>query len=145
MAIQPATTVTLQPHLHPCSSVPSTTYTHTVSSEDFRWVNTHKHLHIQNLHTDTNTCTDINIKAFVFVFSFFSFFKDVRCVPGIAHPVVRSSEASEKRPFVCAYPGCSKRYFKLSHLQMHGRKHTGETMEFITLFPSSQTLNCSSS
>ncbi|XP_026176250.1 WT1 transcription factor b isoform X1 [Mastacembelus armatus] len=49
--------------------------------------------------------------------------QDVRRVPGIAHPVVRSSE---KRPFVCAYPGCSKRYFKLSHLQMHGRKHTGE-------------------
>uniref|UniRef100_A0A3Q3N0S8 WT1 transcription factor b n=1 Tax=Mastacembelus armatus TaxID=205130 RepID=A0A3Q3N0S8_9TELE len=48
--------------------------------------------------------------------------QDVRRVPGIAHPVVRSSE---KRPFVCAYPGCSKRYFKLSHLQMHGRKHTG--------------------
>ncbi|XP_029904568.1 WT1 transcription factor b isoform X3 [Myripristis murdjan] len=52
--------------------------------------------------------------------------QDVRRVPAIAPPVVRSSEASEKRPFVCAYPGCSKRYFKLSHLQMHGRKHTGE-------------------
>nr|XP_020471329.1 Wilms tumor protein homolog isoform X1 [Monopterus albus] len=52
--------------------------------------------------------------------------QDVRRVPGITHPVVRSSEANEKRPFVCAYPGCSKRYFKLSHLQMHGRKHTGE-------------------
>uniref|UniRef100_UPI0037E9A89A WT1 transcription factor b isoform X7 n=1 Tax=Semicossyphus pulcher TaxID=241346 RepID=UPI0037E9A89A len=52
--------------------------------------------------------------------------QDVRRVAGIAAPVVRSSEASEKRPFVCAYPGCSKRYFKLSHLQMHGRKHTGE-------------------
>ncbi|XP_051236476.1 WT1 transcription factor b isoform X2 [Dicentrarchus labrax] len=52
--------------------------------------------------------------------------QDVRRVAGIAPPVVRSSEANEKRPFVCAYPGCSKRYFKLSHLQMHGRKHTGE-------------------
>ncbi|KAM6980942.1 WT1 transcription factor b [Aplochiton taeniatus] len=51
--------------------------------------------------------------------------QDVRRVPGIAPPVARS-EASEKRPFVCAYPGCSKRYFKLSHLQMHSRKHTGE-------------------
>lgn len=59
-------------------------------------------------------------------FSFLSFVKDVRRVPGIGPPVVRSSEASEKRPFVCAYPGCSKRYFKLSHLQMHGRKHTGK-------------------
>ncbi|KAM7423977.1 hypothetical protein PAMA_000370 [Pampus argenteus] len=51
---------------------------------------------------------------------------DVRRVPGVAPPVMRSSEGNEKRPFVCAYPGCSKRYFKLSHLQMHGRKHTGE-------------------
>ncbi|KAI8489580.1 PREDICTED: Wilms tumor protein homolog [Branchiostoma belcheri] len=32
----------------------------------------------------------------------------------------------EKRPFVCPYPACNKRYFKLSHLQMHNRKHTGE-------------------
>ncbi|XP_029983133.1 WT1 transcription factor b isoform X2 [Sphaeramia orbicularis] len=52
--------------------------------------------------------------------------QDVRRVPGIANPVARTSEASEKRPFMCVYPGCSKRYFKLSHLQMHGRKHTGE-------------------
>ncbi|XP_029001194.1 WT1 transcription factor b isoform X2 [Betta splendens] len=52
--------------------------------------------------------------------------QDVRRVPGIAHPVVMSSEGAKKRPFVCAYPGCSKKYFKLSHLQMHGRKHTGE-------------------
>uniref|UniRef100_A0A671VIJ8 Wilms tumor protein homolog n=1 Tax=Sparus aurata TaxID=8175 RepID=A0A671VIJ8_SPAAU len=58
--------------------------------------------------------------------SIFRGLQDVRRVPGIGPPVVRSSEASEKRPFVCAYPGCSKRYFKLSHLQMHGRKHTGE-------------------
>ncbi|XP_077376144.1 WT1 transcription factor b isoform X3 [Festucalex cinctus] len=52
--------------------------------------------------------------------------QDVRRVPGLAPPVVKSSEPGEKRPFVCAHPGCSKRYFKLSHLQMHGRKHTGE-------------------
>ncbi|KAM9410213.1 WT1 transcription factor b [Pholidichthys leucotaenia] len=52
--------------------------------------------------------------------------QDVRRVPGIKTSAVRSSEASEKRPFMCVYPGCSKRYFKLSHLQMHGRKHTGE-------------------
>ncbi|XP_071344308.1 WT1 transcription factor b isoform X6 [Trachinotus anak] len=51
---------------------------------------------------------------------------DVRRVPGIAPPVAKSSETNVKRPFVCAYPGCSKKYFKLSHLQMHGRKHTGE-------------------
>ncbi|XP_059420594.1 Wilms tumor protein homolog isoform X3 [Carassius carassius] len=51
--------------------------------------------------------------------------QDVRSVPGIT-PSIKSSESSEKRPFVCSYPGCSKRYFKLSHLQMHGRKHTGE-------------------
>ncbi|KAK7151471.1 hypothetical protein R3I94_007956 [Phoxinus phoxinus] len=51
--------------------------------------------------------------------------QDVRRVPGIT-PSIKSSESSEKRPFMCSYPGCSKRYFKLSHLQMHGRKHTGE-------------------
>ncbi|XP_060733494.1 WT1 transcription factor b isoform X6 [Tachysurus vachellii] len=51
--------------------------------------------------------------------------QDVRRVPSITPSVVRT-EPSEKRPFMCSYPGCSKRYFKLSHLQMHGRKHTGE-------------------
>ncbi|XP_015251683.1 WT1 transcription factor a isoform X1 [Cyprinodon tularosa] len=51
--------------------------------------------------------------------------QDVRRVPSIAPAIVRS-ETNEKRPFMCAYPGCNKRYFKLSHLQMHGRKHTGE-------------------
>ena len=30
------------------------------------------------------------------------------------------------KPFVCEYQGCDKRYYKLSHLQMHVRKHTGE-------------------
>ncbi|OWK49804.1 Wilms tumor protein [Lonchura striata] len=52
--------------------------------------------------------------------------QDVRRVPGVAPTIVRSaSETNEKRPFMCAYPGCNKRYFKLSHLQMHSRKHTG--------------------
>ncbi|XP_060783040.1 WT1 transcription factor a isoform X1 [Neoarius graeffei] len=51
--------------------------------------------------------------------------QDVRRVPGITPAIVRS-ETNEKRPFMCAYPGCNKRYFKLSHLQMHSRKHTGE-------------------
>ncbi|XP_041652492.1 WT1 transcription factor a [Cheilinus undulatus] len=51
--------------------------------------------------------------------------QDMRRVPSLAQAIVRS-ESSEKRPFVCAYPGCNKRYFKLSHLQMHSRKHTGE-------------------
>ncbi|XP_070686292.1 Wilms tumor protein homolog isoform X2 [Pempheris klunzingeri] len=51
--------------------------------------------------------------------------QDVRRVPSIAPAIVRS-EGNEKRPFMCAHPGCNKRYFKLSHLQMHGRKHTGE-------------------
>ncbi|XP_017296267.1 WT1 transcription factor b isoform X2 [Kryptolebias marmoratus] len=52
---------------------------------------------------------------------------DVRRVPNMAPPsAVKSSVASEKRPFACAHPGCNKKYFKLSHLQMHGRKHTGE-------------------
>ncbi|KAM3920216.1 Wilms tumor protein isoform 4-T4 [Leptodactylus fuscus] len=53
--------------------------------------------------------------------------QDVRRVPGVTPTIVRStSETNEKRPFMCAYPGCNKRYFKLSHLQMHSRKHTGE-------------------
>lgn len=53
--------------------------------------------------------------------------QDVRRVPGVPPTIVRStSETNEKRPFMCAYPGCNKRYFKLSHLQMHSRKHTGE-------------------
>lgn len=59
--------------------------------------------------------------------------QDVRHVPGIAHPVVMSSEGAKKRPFVCAHPGCSKKYFKLSHLQMHGRKHTGGTAAHVRL------------
>ncbi|XP_078405560.1 Wilms tumor protein homolog A-like isoform X1 [Cetorhinus maximus] len=53
--------------------------------------------------------------------------QDVRRVPGVAPTIVRANtEANEKRPFMCPYPGCNKRYFKLSHLQMHSRKHTGE-------------------
>ncbi|KAM4721102.1 Wilms tumor protein isoform 6-T6 [Rhinophrynus dorsalis] len=53
--------------------------------------------------------------------------QDVRRVPGVTPAIVRSAtETNEKRPFMCAYPGCNKRYFKLSHLQMHSRKHTGE-------------------
>ncbi|XP_066540961.1 WT1 transcription factor b isoform X4 [Hoplias malabaricus] len=51
--------------------------------------------------------------------------QDAHRMPSIT-PSITRSESSEKRPFMCSYPGCSKRYFKLSHLQMHGRKHTGE-------------------
>lgn len=51
--------------------------------------------------------------------------QDVCHAPGITSSTGKS-ETNEKRPFMCVYPGCSKRYFKLSHLQMHGRKHTGE-------------------
>ncbi|TNN00988.1 hypothetical protein fugu_012234 [Takifugu bimaculatus] len=51
--------------------------------------------------------------------------QDVRRVPSIGPALVRT-ESSEKRPFMCAYPGCNKRYFKLSNLQLHSRKHTGE-------------------
>lgn len=68
-------------------------------------------------------------------FFLLAFLKDVRQVPSIATPVARPSEASEKRPFMCAYPGCSKRYFKLSHLQMHGRKHTGRKDEGVIRAP----------
>ncbi|XP_051953307.1 Wilms tumor protein homolog isoform X2 [Xyrauchen texanus] len=52
--------------------------------------------------------------------------QDVRRVPSIAPSIVKSSETSEKRPFMCSYASCSKRYFKMSHLLMHERKHTGE-------------------
>ncbi|KAL1007711.1 hypothetical protein UPYG_G00090580 [Umbra pygmaea] len=52
--------------------------------------------------------------------------QEMQRVPGIAASPARSAESTEKRPFVCVHPGCNKRYFKLSHLQMHGRKHTGE-------------------
>ncbi|XP_062327796.1 WT1 transcription factor b isoform X1 [Osmerus eperlanus] len=52
--------------------------------------------------------------------------QDLRRGPGVAPSVSKPSELGVKRPFVCPYAGCSKKYFKLSHLQMHGRKHTGE-------------------
>ncbi|XP_060118635.1 Wilms tumor protein isoform X3 [Heteronotia binoei] len=53
--------------------------------------------------------------------------QDMRRMPGVTSTIVRSaSETNEKRPFMCTYPGCNKRYFKLSHLHMHSRKHTGE-------------------
>lgn len=55
----------------------------------------------------------------------FGRWQDVRRVPSIGPALVRT-ESSEKRPFMCAYPGCNKRYFKLSNLQLHSRKHTGE-------------------
>ncbi|XP_069479662.1 Wilms tumor protein isoform X2 [Ambystoma mexicanum] len=59
--------------------------------------------------------------------AFFSTCEEFRRVPGVPPAIVRSAtETNEKRPFMCGYPGCNKRYFKLSHLQMHGRKHTGE-------------------
>ncbi|XP_054627684.1 WT1 transcription factor b isoform X6 [Dunckerocampus dactyliophorus] len=53
--------------------------------------------------------------------------QDVRRVASLAPPVVKSSEPeAQKRPFVCTHPGCNKKYFKLSHLQLHGRTHSGE-------------------
>lgn len=124
---QPAMTLTPQPRLRPCSSAPSTTYTRPASSGDFRSVRVHSPA--QNVtHADRNAVTDARpTPKKIFSFLFLFLLKDVRQVAGIAPPVVRS-ETNEKRPFVCAYPGCSKRYFKLSHLQMHGRKHTGETL-----------------
>ena len=41
-------------------------------------------------------------------------------------PVMGTESEEQRKPFVCLYPGCTKRYLKLSHLQMHIRKHTGE-------------------
>jgi Wilms tumor protein 1 len=43
-----------------------------------------------------------------------------------ATPVTAAKNDEQRKPFVCLYPGCTKRYLKLSHLQMHIRKHTGE-------------------
>ncbi len=39
---------------------------------------------------------------------------------------IQQKSEEQRKPFVCLYPGCTKRYLKLSHLQMHIRKHTGE-------------------
>ena len=39
---------------------------------------------------------------------------------------MQQKSEEQRKPFVCLYPGCTKRYLKLSHLQMHIRKHTGE-------------------
>ena len=124
--MHPAMTVTPQPH--PCSWVPSITYTHMVSTEDFRSVRV-THMQAQN-NTQPYSKYIHKVHFWSTKPSDFSFLKDVRRVAGIAPPSVRSSEVSEKRPFVCDYPGCSKKYFKLSHLQMHGRKHTGERISF---------------
>lgn len=44
----------------------------------------------------------------------------------ISAQAVMSKTEEQRKPFVCLYPGCTKRYLKLSHLQMHIRKHTGE-------------------
>lgn len=81
--------------------------------------------------------TDMNIHMWLKVsISLTLCLQDVRRVPGVAPTLVRSaSETSEKRPFMCAYPGCNKRYFKLSHLQMHSRKHTGKCVHRPASFP----------
>lgn len=105
----------------------------------FRGIQVSQSKSVQNTQTQTQIRLRMYIKIYKVDFStvrpsatfFYFFFQDVHRVSGIAPPVVRPSEASEKRPFVCAYPGCSKRYFKLSHLQMHGRKHTGEVICFM--------------
>ena len=39
---------------------------------------------------------------------------------------VSTKKDDNLKPFVCEHPNCDKRYYKLSHLQMHVRKHTGE-------------------
>ena len=44
----------------------------------------------------------------------------------IGQQTAMTKSEEQRKPFVCLYPGCTKRYLKLSHLQMHIRKHTGE-------------------
>ena len=44
----------------------------------------------------------------------------------IGQQMTPTKSRERPKPFVCLYPGCEKRYLKLSHLQMHIRKHTGE-------------------
>ena len=44
----------------------------------------------------------------------------------IGQQTTTTKSEEQRKPFVCLYPGCTKRYLKLSHLQMHIRKHTGE-------------------
>uniref|UniRef100_A0A673YMN0 WT1 transcription factor a n=1 Tax=Salmo trutta TaxID=8032 RepID=A0A673YMN0_SALTR len=84
-------------------------------------------LHATGYESDPNTpmVYSCSTQYHIHTHGIFRGMQDVRRVPGIAPAIVRS-ETNEKRPFMCAYPGCNKRYFKLSHLQMHGRKHTGE-------------------
>uniref|UniRef100_A0AAR2LEL9 C2H2-type domain-containing protein n=1 Tax=Pygocentrus nattereri TaxID=42514 RepID=A0AAR2LEL9_PYGNA len=80
---------------------------------------------VYGCHTPSDSCTGSQALLLRNPYNRYCFQRDVRRVPGIAPAIVRS-ETNEKRPFMCAYPGCNKRYFKLSHLQMHSRKHTGE-------------------
>ncbi|XP_053282808.1 WT1 transcription factor a isoform X1 [Pleuronectes platessa] len=81
--------------------------------------------HAAGYDSDPNMVYSCSTQYRIHTHGVFRGIQDVRRVPSIAPAIVRS-EASEKRPFMCAYPGCNKRYFKLSHLQMHSRKHTGE-------------------
>ncbi|KAM8876848.1 WT1 transcription factor b isoform 1-T1 [Synchiropus picturatus] len=53
-------------------------------------------------------------------------FRGLQDVRRVTPTAGKSSDNIEKRPFLCLHPGCGKKYFKLSHLQMHGRTHTGE-------------------
>lgn len=54
----------------------------------------------------------------------------VPVVPVLTQAEQRVSHTAEEenrpKPFVCDHPGCSKTYYKSSHLKAHVRTHTGE-------------------
>ncbi|XP_064192240.1 WT1 transcription factor a isoform X5 [Anguilla rostrata] len=96
------------------------------SSSSLEWVGCSNHATGYESEPSTPMVYSCSTQYHIHTHGMFRGLQDVRRMPAITPSIMRSSETNEKRPFMCAYPGCNKRYFKLSHLQMHSRKHTGE-------------------